>query len=337
MSNETVLDVRNLKTYYYTATGTHRVVDDFSFQVRKGRVLGLAGPGGSGKSTVAFAVMRLIQPPGKIVGGEIFFKGRDLLKMSERELARLRGSEIGMVFQDSSSYMDPLYVIGDQLTETIRAHTRVSKDEAWKRGIELLSRVGIPDAADRMKNFPHQFSGGMQQRALIAMAIANNPSLIILDDPTRSLDVTIQAQVIQMLDRLKEQTEAGILLISSNVALMSQFADDMLIMFGGRCIEMGPKNDVIGSPHHPHTQSLLEAIPVLEGERLNRLKVLVESRGLWERRGCVWYSSCQFRMERCAVEVPALVEVGAGHYSACFLDAPAAPGRLPKPSTRSLS
>ncbi len=170
-----------------------------------------------------------------------------------------------MVFQDASSYMDPLYVIGDQLMETVQAHARVTKEQARQRGIELLSLVGIPDAADRMKNYPHQFSGGMQQRALIAMAIANNPSLIILDDPTRSLDVTIQAQVMQMLDRLREKTEAGILLISSNVALMSQFADDMLIMYGGRCIEMGPKNVVIGRPHHPHTKSLIEAIPVLEG------------------------------------------------------------------------
>jgi oligopeptide/dipeptide ABC transporter ATP-binding protein len=319
MSNETVLDVRGLRTYYYTVTGTHKVVDGFSFQVRKGRVLGLAGPGGSGKTTVAASVMRLIQPPGKIVGGEIYFKGKDLLKMPERELAKLRGSEIGMVFQDASSYMDPLYVIGDQLMETVQAHAQVTNEQARQRGIELLSLVGIPDAADRMKNYPHQFSGGMQQRALIAMAIANNPSLIILDDPTRSLDVTIQAQVMQMLDRLREKTEAGILLISSNVALMSQFADDMLIMFGGRCIEMGPKNVVIGRPHHPHTKSLIEAIPVLEGERLERLKVLVESRGLWERSGCVWYSACPFRMDRCAVEVPELVEVEEGHYSACFL------------------
>jgi oligopeptide/dipeptide ABC transporter ATP-binding protein len=319
MSSETVLDVRNLKTYYYTVTGTHKVVDGFSFQVRKGRVLGLAGPGGSGKTTVAASVMRLIQPPGKIVSGEIYFKGNDLLKMSERELARLRGSEISMVFQDASSFMDPLYVIGDQLMETVQAHTEATKEQARQRGIELLSLVGIPDAADRMKNYPHQFSGGMQQRALIAMAIANNPSLIILDDPTRSLDVTTQAQVMQMLDRLREKTEAGILLISSNVALMSQFADDMLIMFGGQCIEMGPKNVVIGRPHHPHTKSLIEAIPVLEGERLERLKVLVESRGLWERSGCVWYSACPFRMDRCAVEVPELVEVEEGHYSACFL------------------
>jgi oligopeptide/dipeptide ABC transporter ATP-binding protein len=320
MSSEIVLDVRDLKTYYYTVTGTHRVVDGFSFRVKKGRVLGLAGPGGSGKSTVASSVMRLIQPPGKIVGGEIYFKGRDLLKMPERELARLRGSEIGMVFQDASSFMDPLYVVGDQLMETILAHQDVPKEVARQRSIELLGMVGIPDAADRMKNFPHQFSGGMQQRALIAMAIANNPSLIILDDPTRSLDVTIQAQVIQMLDHLREKTEAGILLISSNVALMSQFADDMLIMFGGRCIEMGPKDVVIGRPHHPHTKSLIEAIPVLEGERLERLKVLVESRGLWERDGCVWYSSCPFRMDRCAVEVPALIEIEPGHFSACFLD-----------------
>lgn len=319
MSSETVLDVRNLRTYYYTATGTHKVVDGFSFKVNKGRVLGLAGPGGSGKTTVATSVIRLIQPPGKIVGGEVVFKGKDLLKISEQELAKLRGSEIGMVFQDASSYMDPLYVIGDQLMETVRAHNDVSKKQAWQRGVELLGLVGIPDAADRMKNLPHQFSGGMQQRALIAMAIANHPSLLILDDPTRSLDVTIQAQVFQMLDHLRENTEAGLLLISSNVALMSQFADDLLIMFGGRCIEMGPKNVILGRPHHPHTKSLIEAIPVFEGERLERLKVLVQSRGLWERNGCVWYASCPFRMDRCANEIPVLVEIEDGHFSACFL------------------
>ncbi|MGD0574884.1 MAG: ABC transporter ATP-binding protein [Anaerolineales bacterium] len=321
MSSETILDVRNLKTYYATDAGMRKVVDGFSFQVKKGRVLGLAGPGGSGKTTVALSVMRLIAPPGKIISGEIFFKGRDLLKLPERELAKLRGLEISIVFQDASSYMDPLYVIGDQLMETIQAHSGATKEEARKRGIELLTRVGIPDAVDRMKNFPHQFSGGMQQRALIAMAIANNPTLLILDDPTRSLDVTIQAQVIQMLVHLREQTEVAILLISSNVALMSQFADDIVIIFGGRCIEMGPKNTVLGSPHHPYTRSLLEAIPVLEGERLNRLKVLPESRGLWEGNGCVWYSSCQYRMGRCALEVPQLAEVGEGHYSACFLGA----------------
>jgi oligopeptide/dipeptide ABC transporter ATP-binding protein len=319
MSSETVLDVRNLSTYYYTVSGTHKIVDGFSFQVRRGHVLGLAGPGGSGKSTVALSILRLIAPPGRIVGGEILFKGQDLLKLPESKLLKLRGSEIGMVFQDASSYMDPLYVIGDQLIETIRAHNRVSVQDARRRSIELLSLVGIPDASDRMRNFPHQFSGGMQQRALIAMAIANNPSLLILDDPTRSLDVTIQAQVIQMLDRLRDQTQAGILLISSNIALMSQFADDLVIVFGGKCIEKGPKDSVLGSPHHPHTRSLIEAIPVLEGERLSRLKVLVESRGLRQSGGCVWYSSCQFRMDRCAVEVPELTLVGQDHYSACFL------------------
>lgn len=321
MSDEIVLDVRDLSTYYYTVSGTHKVVDGFSFQVKKGHVLGLAGPGGSGKSTVALSILRLVAPPGKIVAGEILFKGEDLLTLPERRLAKLRGSEIGMVFQDASSYMDPLYVIGDQLIETIRAHSRVTAAEARRRSIALLARVGIPDAADRMRNFPHQFSGGMQQRALIAMAIANNPSLLILDDPTRSLDVTIQAQVIQMLDHLREQTQAGILLISSNVALMSQFADDIVIVFGGKCIEKGPKASVLGAPHHPHTRSLLEAIPVLEGDRLNRLKVLVESRGLRQRTGCVWYSACQFRMDRCAVEVPELQPIGPDHLSACFLAA----------------
>jgi ABC-type dipeptide/oligopeptide/nickel transport system ATPase component len=274
MSESVILDVRDLKTYFFTEGKVKKIVDGLSFSIKKGRIMGLVGTSGTGKSTVAMSILNLVNKPGRIVGGEVMFRGKDLLRTSERELQKIRGSDITLVYQDPYTFLDPLYTVGNQIIETICAHMQVSSKEAKERAVKLLATVGIADPESRMLNFPHQFSGGMQQRVIIAMAIACNPSLIIMDDPTRSLDVTIQAQIISVLDKLQESFHTTMLLISASFQVVAQFATDVMTMFNGRCMEMGPKKSIFENPLHPYTRSLIEAVPPLEGKRLNRLKSL---------------------------------------------------------------
>jgi oligopeptide/dipeptide ABC transporter ATP-binding protein len=316
MSESVILDVRDLKTYFFTEGKVKKIVDGLSFSIKKGRIMGLVGTSGTGKSTVAMSILNLVNKPGRIVGGEVMFRGKDLLRTSERELQKIRGSDITLVYQDPYTFLDPLYTVGNQIIETICAHMQVSSKEAKKRAVKLLATVGIADPESRMLNFPHQFSGGMQQRVIIAMAIACNPSLIIMDDPTRSLDVTIQAQIISVLDKLQESFHTTMLLISASFQVVAQFATDVMTMFNGRCMEMGPKKSIFENPLHPYTRSLIEAVPPLEGKRLNRLKSLPLLHD--ESEGCVFYPHCHNAQRRCTEAPPPLLQVGDDHWCACF-------------------
>ena len=316
MSESVILDVRDLKTYFFTEGKVKKIVDGLSFSIKKGRIMGLVGTSGTGKSTVAMSILNLVNKPGRIVGGEVMFRGKDLLRTSERELQKIRGSDITLVYQDPYTFLDPLYTVGNQIIETICAHMQVSSKEAKERAVKLLATVGIADPESRMLNFPHQFSGGMQQRVIIAMAIACNPSLIIMDDPTRSLDVTIQAQIISVLDKLQESFHTTMLLISASFQVVAQFATDVMTMFNGRCMEMGPKKSIFENPLHPYTRSLIEAVPPLEGKRLNRLKSLPLLHD--ESEGCVFYPHCHKAQRRCTQAPPPLLQVGDDHWCACF-------------------
>ena len=316
MSDSIILDVKDLKTYFFTEGKVKKIVDGLSFSIKKGRIMGLVGTSGTGKSTVAMSILNLVNKPGQIVGGEVFFQGRDLLKTSEGELQKIRGSDITLVYQDPYTFLDPLYTVGNQLVETIRAHIQVSTKEARERAVKLLATVGIADPQSRMLNFPHQFSGGMQQRVIIAMAIACNPSLIIMDDPTRSLDVTIQAQILSVLEKLQESFHTTMLLISASFQVVAQFATDVMTMFNGRCMEMGNKKSIFENPLHPYTKSLIEAVPPLEGKRLSRLNSLPLLRDAAE--GCDFYPHCHKARQGCMDARPPLVQVEDDHLCACF-------------------
>lgn len=317
MDNGLILEVKNLRTYFTTEGKIKKVVDDLSFSIKKGKVMGLVGVSGTGKSVIGMSILNLISKPGQIVGGEVLFKGKDLLKIHERDLRRIRGSDLSLVSQDPYTSMDPLYTIGNQLVEVIRAHEAVSRKEAREKAIRLLTIVGIPDPERRMLNFPHQFSGGMQQRIVIAMAIASNPSLIIMDDPTRSLDVTIQAQILSVLSQLKVRFNTTMLLISASVQVVAQFADDVMAIFRGRCMEVGPKQSVFKMPCHPYTRSLFEAVPSIEGERVNRLKGLDVLHEENYAGSCVFYTYCNKAQKKCLEVSPDLVQVGENHFCAC--------------------
>ena len=317
MDNGLILEVKNLQTHFATEGKIKKVVDDLSFSIKKGKVMGLVGISGTGKSVVGMSILNLVSKPGRIVGGEVLFKGKDLLKTNERDLQKIRGSDLALVSQDPYTSMDPLYTVGNQLVEVIQAHEAVSKKETKEKAIRLLTIVGIPDPERRMLNFPHQFSGGMQQRIVIAMAIASNPSLIIMDDPTRSLDVTIQAQILSVLSQLQTRFNTTMLLISASVQVVAQFADDVMTIFRGRCMEVGPKQSVFKTPCHPYTRSLFDAVPSMEGERVSRLKGLD---ALHQENGpgsCVFYTYCNKAQKKCAEVPPVLVQVGEDHFCAC--------------------
>jgi oligopeptide/dipeptide ABC transporter ATP-binding protein len=317
MDNDLILEVKKLRTYFTTEGKIKKVIDDLSFSIKKGKVMGLVGGSGTGKSVIGMSILNLISKPGQIVGGEVLFKGRDLLKIHERELQRIRGSDLALVSQDPYTSMDPLYTVGNQLVEVIRAHEVVSRKEAKEKAIRLLTLVGIPDPERRMLNFPHQFSGGMQQRVVIAMAIACNPSLIIMDDPTRSLDVTIQAQILSVLSQLRMRFNTTMLLISASVQVVAQFADDVMTIFGGRCMEIGPKQSVFRKPCHPYTRDLLQAVPSIEGKRVNKLKGLDALHEENHAQGCVFYTYCSKAQRKCLEVLPVLVQVGENHFCAC--------------------
>jgi len=328
MNNDVILAVKEIRTQFATGGKIKKVLDGLSFSIREGRVMGLVGVSGTGKSVLAMTILNLVSPPGRIVGGEVLLKGIDILKASEHDLRRIRGRELTLVSQDPYTFMDPLYTVGDQVIEVIRAHDRVSRKKARDRAIQLLATVGIPDPERRLLNYPHQFSGGMQQRVIIAMAIACNPSLIVLDDPTRSLDVTIQAQILGVLSDLRKRIHTTMLLISASVQVVAQFADDIMTIFNGRCMEMGPKRTLLVSPRHPYTRNLLEAVPSLEGERLKRLKGIELLHRGDQGSGCVFYRYCEKGENRCRETQPELTQVGEDHFCTChFFDGEAGLGR----------
>jgi peptide/nickel transport system ATP-binding protein len=318
-----LLQIRGLRTYFYTESGVAKAVDGVDLDIAEGEVLGLVGESGSGKSVTALSILRLIpDPPGRIVAGEVLFKGRDLLKLSWDEIRNIRGNDISMVFQEPMTSLNPVFTIGMQVMEVILAHEDVSKEEAHRRAVEILTEVGIPDAEKRMKQFPHHFSGGQRQRVMIAIALVLNPSLLIADEPTTALDVTIQAQILDLMLEMKERRKgASILLITHNLAVVAETCDRVAVMYGGKIQEIAPIDTLFNEPFHPYTHGLLGSIPSVDGVKAHRLTVIPGSVPDIHQLpvGCKFVTRCPYAFEPCPDIEPPLIEDAPGHWVRCHL------------------
>jgi oligopeptide/dipeptide ABC transporter ATP-binding protein len=325
-----LLAVSHLTTVFDTPRGPVAAVDDLTFEIRKGETLGLVGESGSGKSVTALSIMRLVQPPGRIAGGRMAFNGRDLLACSEREMQAVRGAEIALIFQEPMTALNPVFTIGDQIAETLVVHKRATKRQAKARAVELLTAVRMPDAAARVRDYPHQLSGGMRQRVLIAMALACRPSLVIADEPTTALDVTIQAQVLDLLREMKAALDLSLLLITHDLGVVAETADRVAVMYAGRIVETGPVRAIFRAPQHPYTRGLLASIPGgARGKRLRAIDGSVPRLGALPP-GCAFNPRCPDRFDPCTVAPPPEFVVGPEHGARCYLhdaDGPAKAGR----------
>jgi len=317
-----LLQIRGLRTYFQTEAGTAKAVDGVDLDIFPGEVVGLVGESGSGKSVTALSILRLIpDPPGKIEGS-ILFKGRDLLKLSWDEIHAVRGKEISMIFQEPMTSLNPVFTIGMQLTEAVLQHERVSKKEAFQRAVEMLRQVEIPDPASRMNDYPQQFSGGMRQRVMIAMALACNPAILIADEPTTALDVTIQAQILELMLRMKDlRKDAAILLITHNLAVVAETCNRVIVMYGGKIQEVAPVKELFKNPLHPYTRGLLASLPTVDGDKDHRLLAIPGSVPsiLDLPVGCKFVTRCTERLEKCATIEPQLLETAPGHWVRCHL------------------
>jgi peptide/nickel transport system ATP-binding protein len=318
-----LLEVNNLRTYFAAARGEVRSVDDVSFSLERGQTLSLVGESGCGKSVTALSLLRLIAPPGRIVSGEIRFEGRDLLRLSEAEMRAIRGNEIAMIFQDPMTSLNPVYTVGEQIAEAIRLHRRVSPREAWRQAVEGMRDVAIPAPEVRAKNYPHEMSGGMRQRVMIAMALACDPKLLIADEPTTALDVTIQAQILELLAELRERRHLGLLLITHDLGVVAETADRVAVMYAGQIVEAAPVRELFRRPRHPYTEGLLRAVPRLseagagKKTRLDTIEGVVPN-PLELPPGCRFAPRCRHAREQCrAGEIP-LLAVGDMHASRCI-------------------
>jgi len=317
----TLLEVRNLKTTFLTSGGVVRAVDGVSWDVEEGETVALVGESGCGKSVSALSVMQLVAPPaGRIEGGEIIYKGRDLLKLTEGEMRDVRGKEIAMVFQEPMTSLNPVLTIGRQLTEGLEIHMKMTPEQSRARAVELLGMVGIPDPERRLAQYPHQFSGGMRQRMMIAMALACNPSLILADEPTTALDVTIQAQILDLMQDLARRLGVAMLIITHNLGVVARYANRVNVMYAGRIIERATAAELYADPRHPYTLGLLRSVPRLDEPRRARLAPIEGQPPDLTRLppGCAFAPRCAYRVERC-VEAPPLEPFGAaGHMAACW-------------------
>jgi oligopeptide/dipeptide ABC transporter ATP-binding protein len=315
-----LLAVSNLRTWFRSASGPIRAVDGVDFTLEPGRTLGIVGESGSGKSVSALSIMRLIDPPGEIQeGSSIVFDGRELTTLSERELESIRGAAISMVFQEPMTSLNPVYTVGDQIAESVRIHRGLKGKAARARALEMLDLVGIPEAARRLDDYPHQLSGGMRQRVMIGMALACNPKLIIADEPTTALDVTIQAQILELLAEIRGRLGMAILLITHDLGVVAEMCDDVVVMYAGRVVERGPVGDVFTTPQHPYTEALLQSIPMLgmtQAEPLRVIRGSVPSPLDWPE-GCRFRPRCDYAFEKC-LELPPLLPVDPQE-SACWL------------------
>jgi oligopeptide/dipeptide ABC transporter ATP-binding protein len=321
-SSTTVLEVRNLKTQFLTDDGIVKAVDDVSFSLGTGKTLGLVGESGSGKSVTALSIARLIDRPGQIVGGEILLEGQDVLSLPESEMRRLRGRKVAMIFQEPMTALNPVLTIGYQIAESVLAHETVSKAEAWNRAVDAMKSVSIPDAGRRAKDYPHQLSGGMRQRVMIAMALVSNPTLLIADEPTTALDVTIQAQILELLAELRERYHLSLMLISHDLGVIAEVSDSVAVMYAGKIVETGPADKVFEEARHPYTQGLLRSIPKLGSsiDKKQRLEVIegVVPSLLNLPPGCAFAPRCDKRTEECSAGPIGLDTVGDGHYARCI-------------------
>jgi len=319
---DVLLTVERLTTVFDLPSGTVPAVDDISFEVRHGETLGLVGESGSGKSVTAFSIMRLVQPPGRVRSGHIRFRGRDLLALSEREMCEVRGADISLIFQEPMTALNPVFTIGDQLREALLVHRRATRREATARAIELLEAVRIPGAASRVDDYPHQLSGGMRQRVIIAMAIACRPALVIADEPTTALDVTIQAVILALLREMKTAFNLSLLLITHDLGVIAETADHVAVMYAGRIVEYGPVRDVFREPKHPYTRGLLASLPTGKpGTRLNAIEGTVPILGALPP-GCAFNPRCPDRFGPCTAAPPDDCDVGAGRTAKCYLHDP---------------
>ncbi len=326
MASQTILQVDNLQTHFFTAVGTVRAVDGVSYDLKSGETLGVVGESGCGKSVSALSVLRLVaNPPGRIVGGAIRFEGKNLLELSEPEMERIRGNEISMIFQEPMTSLNPLFTIGRQVSEAIALHQGLSRKEAMGRAVEMLRRVYIPEPERRVHAYPHQMSGGMRQRVMIAMALSCNPKVLIADEPTTALDVTIQAQILDLMRELQETYGTAIVLITHDMGVVAENADRVVVMYAGRKVEEAPAADLFDNPGHPYTKGLLGSIPHLDTAaqsngaraRLNEIKGMVPS--LFDLPpGCSFAPRCGFATDRCRGETPVLEQQRPGHWVACW-------------------
>lgn len=316
-----LLEVKDLATHFFTQDGVVKAVDGISYNLAEGEVLGVVGESGCGKSVHALSIMRLVaNPPGRIVAGEILFEGENLLNMDDSEMRHIRGNRIAMVFQEPMTSLNPVLTIGRQLTETLELHQNMARQEARTRAAELLQTVGIPDAESRLSDYPHQFSGGMRQRVMIAMALSCNPRLIIADEPTTALDVTIQAQILELMRDLAEEFGTAMVIITHNLGVVARYAHRVVVMYAGKIVETGTAHDIYRNPRHPYTLALLNSVPRLDATERVRLDAI---QGLPPDlvdlpQGCSFAPRCKYAYERCTQETPVLVETDTNHTSACW-------------------
>ena len=314
-----LLEIRNLRTHFFTRDGTVKAVDGVSMSVNDGKTLGLVGESGCGKSNTAMSILRLIARPGRIVEGEILLSGRDLVKLSESGIRDVRGNAISMIFQEPMTSLNPVYTCGDQIAETVSLHLDLGRKESMARAVEMLRLVGIPDAKRRASEYPHQLSGGMRQRVMIAMALSTNPELLIADEPTTALDVTIQAQILELMKEMRSRNQMAIILITHDLGVVAEMADDVVVMYAGKVVEKADVATVFDRPHHPYTKGLLDSIPRL-GDRRQRLEVIkgMVPNPLNLPAGCLFKRRCPYAMPICDT-APPLQEVSPGHLSRCWL------------------
>ncbi len=311
--SENLIEVKKLVTQFSGKNGTVTAVDGVSFHIKKGETLGIVGESGCGKSVTSMSILRLIPPQsGKIASGEILFKGKDLTRLNQKEIRQIRGNEIAMIFQDSMTGLNPVMTIGKQLVETITAHSKMDKKQAWKRAEEMLMKVGIPSPAQRLKEYPHQLSGGMRQRVMIAMALSCNASLFIADEPTTALDVTIQAQILELMRELKEKDNKSIMLITHDMGVVAEMADEVMVMYAGKEMEYGDVKSIFKHPLHPYTQGLLKSIPRLDQNSAERLFNIPGSvPDLSEMpKGCRFCTRCTQAQSKCHEQEPGLYDIG---------------------------
>jgi peptide/nickel transport system ATP-binding protein len=316
-----LLEVKDLKVHFPTDDGLVKAVDGVSFSVEQGETLGVVGESGSGKSVTFLTVMGLIASKSANIEGEILLRGQNLLETPDEEMRNIRGSKISMIFQDPMTSLHPFYKVGYQIVEAIRAHRDVTKDEAWSQAVEMLNLVGIPRPKDRASQYPHEFSGGMRQRAMIAMALALNPDLLIADEPTTALDVTVQAQILDLIGRLRDEFDAAVVIITHDLGVVAEHADDVMVMYAGRIAEFGTRRDIYYQAHHPYTWGLMRSITRLDQPRTERLHPIpgLPPSLIFVPPGCPFHPRCPYVMDVCKQEVPPLLSEDGKHASACHL------------------
>jgi len=322
--NQDLLRIENLQTFFYTHLGVAKAVDDLNLSLNKGQILGIVGESGCGKTVAALSILRLVKdPPGKIVGGRIFFEGTDLLRIPLPEMRNIRGNRISMIFQEPMTSLNPLFKVGDQIAEAFRLHKRLSRRAALDKSIEILEMVGFPAPEKRVRDFPHQLSGGMRQRVMIAMALSCEPKILIADEPTTALDVTIQAQILDLMLKLKEETGASILLITHDLGVIAEMARFVLVMYTGKVMEYADVSELFNNPLHPYTNGLLKSIPRADlveqrGKPLDPIAGVVPGLSALPK-GCKFHDRCSRKIRRCSLEEPPIVEVIPGHRCRCWL------------------